>query len=207
MVDLGPPQTPRLVVKALVTGAIPAELSAILAAHYQIVCEDGMARTPEERSVQVIHSFLAQLVSGMDLVPSLDRVTMVRLYLDGKVLLLYSIFSIWVNIFYTQRRLFTYLGELPSDPPPLVVDIPSKTFTSRSFVRAVLQVNHATHLGGISPLNWQTKPCKRAVKSAGMEYVDLDSSEVGGRTPQRFRGVNRYVTPANRSRASLQGGS
>ena len=77
MVNQGPPQTPHSVAEALGTGAIPADLAAILAAHSRTVREDGTARTLEERLVQVIHSFMAQLVSGVDLVPRLERVKMV----------------------------------------------------------------------------------------------------------------------------------
>ena len=47
------------------TGTIPAELTAILVAHSQTVRKDGTARTPEECSVRGIHSFLAQLASGV----------------------------------------------------------------------------------------------------------------------------------------------
>ena len=46
-------------------------------AHSQTVREDGTARTLEERLDQVIHSFLSQLVSGVDLVLGLERVKMV----------------------------------------------------------------------------------------------------------------------------------
>ena len=77
MVDLEPLQPHRSVKEALGTGAIPAELAPILAAYSQTVRKDGTARTLEERLVQVIHSFLAQLVSGVDLVPRLERVKMV----------------------------------------------------------------------------------------------------------------------------------
>ena len=57
-----------------------------------------MDQMPEERSVQVIHSFLAQLASGADLVPGLEQVTMVGLDPGGRVLLMHSLFSVWVNI-------------------------------------------------------------------------------------------------------------
>ena len=52
----------------------------------------------EERSVRVIHSFLAQLASGADLVPGLEQVTMVGIDPGGRVLLMHSIFSVRVNI-------------------------------------------------------------------------------------------------------------
>ena len=71
MVDPGTPRQPRSVAEALGTGSNPAELAAILAAHSQTVCKDGTDRMPEERSGWVIHSFLTQLVLGVDLVPGL----------------------------------------------------------------------------------------------------------------------------------------
>ena len=54
-----------------------------------------------------------------------------------------------------------------------MVEIPYKAFAARQSVRTVPKVDHVTHLGGVSPLDWQTKPCERAVKSAGTEYVDF----------------------------------
>ena len=54
-----------------------------------------------------------------------------------------------------------------------MVEIPHEAFSARRPVRAVPRVDHITHFGGISPLGWQTKPCKRAVKLEGTEYVDL----------------------------------
>ena len=170
----------------------------------------------------MIHSFLAQLESGVDLVLGLEQVTMVRLNPDGRVILMHSLLSIWVNVYSTQRRLFAYLGKLPSEVLPPVVEIPDEAFAAQHTVCAVPRVDHVTHLGGISPLDWQTKPCKREVKSAGTEYVDLAfrglklaptglrvlaSLEGGGRTPQRLRDVDRSVPPVNRLRASLRGGS
>ena len=159
--------------EALGTGAIPAELATILAAHSRNVCKDETARTPEKRSGRLIHSFLTQLASGVGPVPGLEQVTLVGLDPDRRVLLVHSLFSVWFNIYLIHRRLFNCLGDLPAKGLPLVVDIPHKDFAAWCSVSAVPRVNHITHLGGISSLDWQTKPYKRAVKSAGTEYVDL----------------------------------
>ena len=35
------------------------------------------------------------------------------------------------------------------------------------------RIDHVAHLGGISPRDWQTKPCERAAKAAGTEHVNL----------------------------------
>ena len=98
MVDLGPPRPPRSVAEALGTKAIPADLSIILALHSRTVREDGAACTLEVRLGQVIHSFLAELASEVDLVPGLERVTIAGLDPDGRVLLMHSILSLQGNI-------------------------------------------------------------------------------------------------------------
>ena len=116
--------------EALGTGAIPSELAAIIAAHSRTVREDGTARTPEVRSGRVIHSFLAKLASEVYLVPCLERVKMVRLNPDGRVLLMYSLFSVQVNVYSTQGRLFFCLGDLPDKGLPPVVEIPVEAFAS-----------------------------------------------------------------------------
>ena len=59
-----------------------------------------------------------------------------------------------------------------------MVDIPDEAFVAQHTVSAVPRVDHVTHLGGISLLNLKTKPCKRDVKSAETEYVDLDCQKL-----------------------------
>ena len=53
------------------------------------------------------------------------------------------------------------------------MEIPVEAFAARCSVRAVPRVDHVTCLGGVSLLDCHMKPCKRAAKSAGTEYVDL----------------------------------
>ena len=77
MVDPSPPRPPWPVTEALGTRAIPYELSAILTACFCTVCEDGAALSSDKRSGRGIHSFLAQLALGVDLIPGLDQVTLV----------------------------------------------------------------------------------------------------------------------------------
>ena len=46
-------------------------------------------------------------------------------------------------------------------------------FAALRSVRAMPRMDHIYHLGGISPHDWQTKPCERATKAAGTEQVIL----------------------------------
>ena len=118
MVDLPPPRPPWLVAEALGNGIILAELSAILAARFRTFQKDGADLSLEKQSGQGIHSFLAQLASGVDPIPSLERVKLVGVYPDGMVLLMHLLFSVRVDIYSTSRRLFACLDELLAEPPP-----------------------------------------------------------------------------------------
>ena len=173
MVKSALPRPPRLVAEALGTGAIPANLAAILAAHSQTVYEDGTACTPEERSGRGIHYFLAHLALGEVPFLGLEWVTLVGIDPDGRVHLMHSLFSVRVNVYSTECRLFACLGELPAEGLPPVVEIPPDFFAARQSVRAVPRVDQITHLGGISLIDWQTKPCERAAKSSETDYVNL----------------------------------
>ena len=51
------------------------------------------------------------------------------------------------------------------------MEIPPDLSAARRSVFAVPQEDHISHLGGISPLNWQKKPSDRAV---GTDHVNLD---------------------------------
>ena len=133
------------------TGEIPAELAATLAAHSLTACEFGAALTPAKRSGRGIHSFLAHLKSGVDPVPGLDRVTVVRVDPDRRVHLMHSLFSFRVELYSTQPHLFAGLGNLPPEGLPPVAEIPDEAFAARHSVRFVPQVDPVTHLGRISP--------------------------------------------------------
>ena len=77
------------------------------------------------------------------------------------------------DVYSTQRRLFACLGELPTKGLPQVAEIPDEAFASRRSIRAMMQLEHVTHLGGIYLLRWKTKPCERAMETAETEYVEL----------------------------------
>ena len=98
MVNSNPLRPPWLVAEALGTGAIPAEISAIFAARFRTICEDGAALSSKKCSGWGIHSFLTQLAYKVDLIPGLEQMTLVRVELDGVVHLLHSLFFVWVNL-------------------------------------------------------------------------------------------------------------
>ena len=100
----------------------------------------------------MIHSLLAEIASGVGLVPVLKRVAMVRLDLDGRVFLIHSLSSIQVNVYSTHRRLFACMGELSAEGLPPVVEIHVKVFLARRSVRDVPRVDHVNRLGEISLL-------------------------------------------------------
>ena len=84
-----------------------------------------------------------------------------------------SLLFVRVDTYSTIQHLFVYLGEITAKGLTPVVDIPHKTFATRRSICAVLQVNHVTHLGGISTTDWQTRPCEREVNLDGAYYLGL----------------------------------
>ena len=89
---------------------------------------DGTPRTPEEQLGRGINSFLAHLALGEVLVPGLERVTLVGVDPDGRVHTMSSLFSVRVNVYSTEFRLFACLGEMPAENLFPVVDIPPDFF-------------------------------------------------------------------------------
>ena len=148
MVNPGSPRPPRLVAEALGTREIPAKLAAILADHSQTVRKDGAALTAEKR---------------------LERLTVVGVDPDRRVHIIHLLFSVQVNLYLTQQRLFACLGDLPVKGLPPVVEIPNKAFVAQRSVHAVPRMDHVTHLGGVSPPDWQTNSCKKEGKTAVAE--------------------------------------
>ena len=95
--------------------------------------------------------------------PGLECVTLVGVDKDRMVHLMHLLFSVRFNVYSTELRLFAYLGDLPAEVFPPVMKISPDFFAARRFVHAVPRKKHIAHLGGISPLNWQTKPCRWAI--------------------------------------------
>ena len=71
-----------------------------------VVCKDGTACTPEERTGRVLHGFLSHLALGEVPVPGLEKVTIVGVDRDGRVHIMHSLFSVRVNVYSTECRLF-----------------------------------------------------------------------------------------------------
>ena len=130
MVDPGPPRSPRLVTEALGTGAVPGKLSAILASRFRTVHEDGAALPLDKRLGWGVHSFLAQIVSGLEHIPVLYRLILVGVDPYGMVHLLHSLLSLLSDLYLTIQRIFACLGELPVKGLPQLWIFPKICFWS-----------------------------------------------------------------------------
>ena len=106
---------------------------------------------------------LLYLALGEVPVPSLECVTLVSVDKDGRLHLMHSLFCVRVEVYSTECRLFACLGELPAEGLPPIIEVSPDFFAARCSVHAVPQSDRIACLGGISPLDWQTEPCKRAV--------------------------------------------
>ena len=173
MVNPGLPRSPRSVAEALGTGTIPAELAAILAEHSRTVRKDGTERTPEERTGRGLHSFLSHLALGEVPVLGMERVTLIGVDTDRRLHLMHSLFSVRVDVYSTECRLFACLGELPVEGLPPVMEILPDFFVAWRSVCAVPRMDYMAHLGRISPHDWQTNPYEHAAKAEGTEHVNL----------------------------------
>ena len=86
----------------------------ILVDHSQTVCKDGAALTEKKRSDRGFHSFLAHIASWGEPVTGLERVMVVVVDLDRRVHLMHSLLSVRVDFYFTSRRIFNYLVDLPA---------------------------------------------------------------------------------------------
>ena len=64
-------------------------------------------------------------------------------------------------------------GGLPAEGLSQVTELFPDFFAARHAVRAVPRIDHVAHLGGISPRDWQTKPCESAAKAASIDHINL----------------------------------
>ena len=86
---------------------------------------------------------------------------------------MHSLFSVRVNVYSTECCLFACVGEMSAKGLPQVTELLPDFFAARCAVCAVPRMDHMAHLGGISPRDWQTKPCKRDTKAAGDDHLNL----------------------------------
>ena len=111
MVDPEPPRSPWSVTEALGTGSILGKLSAILASLFRTVHEDGAALPSDKRLGWGVHSFLAQIASGLEHIPFLERLILVGLDPYIMVHLLHSLLSLLSDLYLTIQRIFACWGE------------------------------------------------------------------------------------------------
>ena len=74
---------------------------------------DGTPLTQEEPSVWWLHSLLAHGALGEVPVPGFEQVMLVGVNPDRRVHFMHSLFTVWVNVYSTECRIFVCLGELP----------------------------------------------------------------------------------------------
>ena len=87
--------------------------------------------------------------------------------------LIHSLFSVHVKVYSTECCLFACVGGLPAEGLSQVTELFPDFFAARHAVRAVPRIDHVAHLGGISPRDWQTKPCESAAKAARDDHLNL----------------------------------
>ena len=78
MVDPDPPRAPWSVAEALVTSAILINISVILTGHFWTICDSGAVLTPDKRSGRGICYLLVHILSEVDHIPSLERVSLIE---------------------------------------------------------------------------------------------------------------------------------
>ena len=115
MVDPGLPHLPLLVAEVLGTRSILAELAAILAEHSRNLRKDGTARTTEERTGRGLHAFFSHLALREVTVTGLEKVNLIGVEEDGRMHLMHSLFSVRINVYSTECRIFACTGKLPAE--------------------------------------------------------------------------------------------
>ena len=73
---------------------------------------------------------------------------------------MHLLFSVRVNAYLSQQRLFACLVELTAKPPPPVVEIQVESFVVRRSVRAVPRADHIIHIEGVAQTLCQPILCK-----------------------------------------------
>ena len=92
---------------------MPDNFVAALSAWFRVMKADGGPLSADKRSRQGFHSFLAHLASRVDPVPRLEGVVLLQVDPDETVHVLNSLFSVPVDMYSTDRRIFACRGDLP----------------------------------------------------------------------------------------------
>ena len=108
----------------------------------------------EKQYGQGFHSLLVHIASGVDPVHGLERLFLLGVDRGRTVHLLHLAISVLVNLYSTTRRFFAFLGELPEEGLPSVVELPAEALAVRCYMRTIPRADHVSHLGGVSPPNW-----------------------------------------------------
>ena len=133
---------------------------------FRVAKEDGGPLSRDKRSGRGVHSFLVNLASRVDPVPGFERVVLLQFDPDGTVHFLHSIFSVLVDLYSMDQRIFAFWIELPLKGIPPVVELPVDAFSVRRSVHAVPRSDHISHMEGVSPSAWQAMPCEIVEKAA-----------------------------------------
>ena len=173
MVDLAPLWPPWLVAEALGKKAIPAKLSAILAAHFRTVRKDGVARSSEKRLGRGIHSFLTQLALGVNLITGLERVSLVGVTLTE--------WCISCTCYSPSGSTYTWPSKVslpawvscPLRASPRWWRPPWRPLRRGAPFAPCRDWITPLALWGISTPDCHTGPCKRAGKTAGADHLDF----------------------------------
>ena len=118
----GPPRPPWLVGEVIVIIQLPGNLSGALLDRFQVTWEDGGGVLSSELYAgRGLHAFLGHLVSAVDPVPGLECLSLMGVERDRIGHLLKLFFSVPVGLYYTNRQLFAFVGDLPVEGFPLMV--------------------------------------------------------------------------------------
>ena len=126
----------------------------------RVTKEDGRALTPEDCIRRRLHAFLGQLATAADPIPRFIQMVPLDVNQDIAVHLLHLLFSVPVGVYYMQRRIFAFKGELIDPGTPLVLEIPVEAFLVWRATSAVPQGNYARKLRVVTLINWQSMTCE-----------------------------------------------
>ena len=84
------------------TSSLPGNLVKALSERFRDMREEVVSLLTEKRSGRGVHSFLAHIASGVDMVPGFEGVAILQVDLDGTVHLMHLLFSVPVGMYYTD---------------------------------------------------------------------------------------------------------